>query len=38
MKLDELVKKEDAEQRKENPLYAKNLKEQYQEKKYHAQE
>jgi len=38
MKLDELVNKEDAEQRKDNPLYTKNLKEQYQEKEYRAQE
>jgi len=38
MKLDELVKKEDAEQRKENPLYVKNLKEQYQEQEYHTQD
>lgn len=37
MKLDELVKKEDVEQRKENPLYAKNLKKQYQEN-YHVQD
>jgi len=36
--LDELVKKEDAEQRKENPLYVKNLKEQYQEQEYHTQD
>ncbi len=36
MKLDELVKKEELQQRKENPLYEKTLKKLYQD--YHAQE